>query len=169
MANKQCTKCKTVYDDIESNFYRNGKRFRLECKTCTCKYEREHYQLPEVKEKTEEYYEKNREYIAECVKEYRKTPKGRAVRRASDAKLRANKLQQVPDYANFKLILKIYEHCPENYEVDHMVSISRGGLHHESNLCYLPSNINYQKRAKSIEEFGVDKFNKHVVYWQNIL
>ena len=102
-------------------------------------------------------------------RKYQATPKGRGKKRASDAKRRATKLQQVPDYANFKLIEMIYEYRPEGYEVDHIKSLSRGGLHYESNLCYLPEAVNRSKKDKTIEEFGVDKFNKHVVYWQNIL
>ena len=172
---KQCTKCKTVYDDVESNFYRNGKGFRSHCKICIIKKRKEHYQENRDArlENHKKHYQDNRNDILEQKKEYNKeyyqTPKGKAVNRASSAKRRALKLQQTPDYANLNLIKMIYEHCPEGYDVDHIQPLAKSGLHHESNLCYLPSNINYQKQTKSIEEFGVDKFNKHVVYWQDVL
>ena len=89
--------------------------------------------------------------------------------RQQKAKRRAAKLKQTPYYANLDLIKLIYENCPNGYQVDHMMPLVSGGLHHESNLCYLPASINTAKGAKTIEEFGLDTFNKNVVYWQDHL
>jgi hypothetical protein len=50
-----------------------------------------------------------------------------------------------------------------------MIPLANGGVHYESNLCYLPAGINLAKGAKSIEEFGLDVFNHHVIYWQDVL
>ena len=104
-------------------------------------------------------------------KEHRKTPKGRAALKNKRARRRTRKLIQTQFFGvpNFSLIRKIYEHCPEGYQVDHMLSLSRGGDHHESNLCYLPGKVNNSKHNKSIEEFGVDIFNENVIYWQDLL
>lgn len=71
--------------------------------------------------------------------------------------------------ANQDLISRIYQNCPDGYHVDHMISLSKGGRHHESNLCYLPASVNKSKGAKSIEEFGVEVFNEYVIYWQEVL
>lgn len=89
--------------------------------------------------------------------------------RQQKAKRRAAKLNQTPGYVNLDLIKLIYGHCPEGYHVDHMIPLANGGLHYESNLCYLPAGINTAKGAKSIEEFGLDVFNHHVIYWQDVL
>lgn len=67
------------------------------------------------------------------------------------------------------LIDQIYLVCPKGYEVDHMVPLSKGGDHHESNLCYLPGKVNNSKNDRSTEEFGIDIFNKNVIYWQDLL
>jgi len=47
--------------------------------------------------------------------------------------------------ANKEIIKKIYETCPEGYEVDHIIPLSRGGLHHEDNLQYLTIAENRRK------------------------
>jgi len=103
--------------------------------------------------------------------EYRKTPKGRANNRNTSAKRRAQKRTQTQFFwpPNKNLIDQIYLNCPKGYDVDHMVALARGGDHHESNLCYLPGSVNSSKNDRSIEEFGVDFFNKNVIYWQDIL
>ncbi len=49
-----------------------------------------------------------------------------------------------PD-ANKDKIKKIYENCPQGYEVDHIIPLSKGGLHHEDNLQYLTVNENRSK------------------------
>jgi hypothetical protein len=105
------------------------------------------------------------------LKEYSKTPKGRAVIKNAQAKRRAQKRTQVQflGRGNLDLIAKVYQYCPKGYEVDHMLALAKGGDHHESNLCYLPKRINRAKGDRSIEEFGVDIFNKNVIYWQDLL
>lgn len=65
--------------------------------------------------------------------------------------------------------IKNQRKIPEGYHVDHMIPLASGGFHHESNLCYLPAEINLSKGTKTIEEFGIDRFNQHVIYWQDHL
>lgn len=55
---------------------------------------------------------------------------------------------QTPYDADRKLIQQIYEDCPDGYEVDHIVPISKGGLHHQDNLQYLPWRDNRRKSNK---------------------
>lgn len=43
------------------------------------------------------------------------------------------------------LLIDFWLGCPKNYEVDHIVPLSCGGLHHISNLQYLPKFLNQQK------------------------
>ena len=57
----------------------------------------------------------------------------------------------------------------EGYEVDHMIPISKGGLHHQDNLCYLPALVNRSKGGRTIEEFGEKEFNENVINWKSIV
>lgn len=70
--------------------------------------------------------------------------------RANEAWMRYNAKQksQTPADADLKLMQKIYEDCPDGYEVDHIVPISKGGLHHQDNLQYLPWLENRRKSDK---------------------
>lgn len=58
---------------------------------------------------------------------------------------RARKYNATPVDADLKLIRKIYRQCPDGYEVDHIIALSEGGLHHENNLQYLPALENRKK------------------------
>ena len=120
-----------------------------------------------ISKRKKKYYGANKEKIAQQQQQYRK--KNRHLTRQKKAKRRAAKLKQTPDYANLDLIKLIYENCPDGYQVDHMIPLANGGLHYESNLCYLPASINSSKGAKGIEEFGEEDFNRNVIYWQDML
>lgn len=58
------------------------------------------------------------------------------------------KLNQTPVDADFEKIKQIYLECPEGYEVDHIIPISKGGLHHQDNLQYLTISENRKKSNK---------------------
>lgn len=60
----------------------------------------------------------------------------------------AKKLRQTPDDADDCKIKEIYANCPEGYEVDHRIPISKGGLHHQDNLQYLLMSDNRRKSNK---------------------
>lgn len=47
-----------------------------------------------------------------------------------------------------RLIGEFYKNCPDGYEVDHIIPVSKGGLHNMSNLQYLTCQENRQKSAK---------------------
>lgn len=143
---------RTYYQENKEKCLNSGRRWRLTEKGKKCS--------------SQEYY-RNKEKYQTRQKKYYKNNKSKFIARANER--RSSQVSQTPEYANLSLIDKIYEHCPEGYHVDHMTPLSRGGLHHESNLCYLPAQVNHSKGAKSIEEFGVDFFNENVTYWQDIL
>ena len=69
-------------------------------------------------------------------------------RGAIQAKYRASKRNQTPEDADLKLIHEFYVNCPEGYEVDHIIPISKGGLHHQDNLQYLTIFENRSKGNK---------------------
>lgn len=47
-----------------------------------------------------------------------------------------------------KLIGRFYKNCPEGYQVDHIIPVSRGGKHILSNLQYLTPDENRRKSNK---------------------
>ena len=167
---------KEKISERKKQYYEANKERSLECRKQyyeanrekIVEYQKQHYQNNKEKilERNKKYHKDNKEKIAEKHKQWGK--KNKHLTRQSRAKRRGAERNQTPHYANLDLIKLIYENCPDGYQVDHMTPISKGGLHWESNLCYLPASINYSKGAKSIEEFGIDIFNKNVIYWQDI-
>lgn len=57
----------------------------------------------------------------------------------------ARKSNAISPSTDLKLIQKIYENCPLNYQVDHILSLKSGGMHHQDNLQYLPNSENARK------------------------
>ena len=72
--------------------------------------------------------------------------------KAMSARQRAKRLLRFPDWVDEKAINEIYENCPEEHDVDHIVPLlgkKVSGLHIPENLQYLPSYINrYVKTNK---------------------
>lgn len=66
----------------------------------------------------------------------------------------AKKKNQTPPDANSKKIQFIYSFCEllsqlgEDYEVDHIKPISKGGQHHQDNLQILKAELNWEKNNK---------------------
>lgn len=54
----------------------------------------------------------------------------------------------VPVGTDMRVVREIYANCPAGYDVDHIIPITRGGLHHPENLQYLPSSANKSKGNK---------------------
>lgn len=70
---------------------------------------------------------------------------------ARNAKRRANKVSATPSWANLDIIKRIYECCPEDCHVDHIVPLQGAnvcGLHVEYNLQYLTVEENLAKGNK---------------------
>jgi 5-methylcytosine-specific restriction endonuclease McrA len=76
---------------------------------------------------------------------------------------RARKKNAIPADADLNLIKKIYESAPTGYQIDHIIPLSKGGLHHQDNLQYLPSKDNQSKNNR------LDYDSKNAVRWQDIL
>jgi 5-methylcytosine-specific restriction endonuclease McrA len=68
--------------------------------------------------------------------------------RETNANYRAKLLSQTPIDADRKAIKEFYSNCPDGYEVDHIIPISKGGLHTLSNLQYLTISENRRKSNK---------------------
>jgi hypothetical protein len=93
---------------------------------------------------------------AECYDIHRrkyKTPKEQqeAIRkkvREVSANYRAKVRNQTPVDADRKAIKEFYDNCMPGYEIDHIIPISKGGLHTLENLQYLTIQENRQKSNK---------------------
>jgi HNH endonuclease len=60
----------------------------------------------------------------------------------------ARKKNQTPPDADIKVMQQFYIDCPQGHEVDHIIPISKGGLHHQDNLQHLPMLENRKKGNK---------------------
>lgn len=69
---------------------------------------------------------------------------------AAQSRYRAKKLRKTHPSANHLKIKEIYLNCPPGHEVDHIIPLSRGGLHHEDNLQYLTIRENRKKGNRYI-------------------
>ena len=86
-----------------------------------------------------------------------------AINKMRVGQYRARKYQATPVDANLKLIKEIYKLCPPGYEVDHIVALSEAGLHHESNLQYLPAMENRKKNR-------TQNYDKSLaIRWQDVV
>lgn len=83
------------------------------------------------------------------TKEELKEATRKKVREVS-ANYRASVRNQTPPDADRKAMKQFYDNCPEGYEVDHIIPISKGGLHTLENLQYLTITENRKKGNKII-------------------
>jgi hypothetical protein len=121
-----------------------------------------------IKKYYKSYYINNKEYISKCSKRWRinneelkkKCNKqwrmnNRGKVNAYIAKRRAKKLNQTPFNADNEKIKYMYhiahkmtEEYGMEYQVDHIIPLSKGGLHHEENLQILEASLNQEKHSK---------------------
>ena len=74
--------------------------------------------------------------------------RNRAIKNEAWMRYHTKRNAQTPPDADRDLMQKIYEECPDGYEVDHIIPISKGGLHHQDNLQYLTISENRRKSNK---------------------
>ena len=161
---KRCTGCQEDFP-ATTKFFRkhSGGKYGLspQCKECAVLRDKKYREENRLTKKESSrkwrqknpdynklYYKENEKKVKDTQKVYRSKNPG--VAKANTSKRKASILKQTPVHANINLIEKIYHFCPAGYNVDHMTPLANGGLHHESNLCYLPESVNKSKGSKSI-------------------
>jgi len=108
--------------------------------------------------RTKEKYQKNRERRRETIREnskrYAQTEKGKITSCNSASTRRARVRNQLPETADFDKIREIYSECRRiseetgiPHEVDHIIPIAKGGLHHQDNLQIITRELNRSKGA----------------------
>ncbi len=102
---------------------------------------------------------KNPEKYKECLKNYSKTDKGKYANAKRNLKRKNNEKKACEGltYEEKILIGRFYKNCPNGYEVDHIIPISRGGKHILSNLQYLTKEENKRKSYKTWDEYQKSK------------
>lgn len=86
-----------------------------------------------------------------------------AINKMRVGEYRARKYNATPADANKKLIKEIYKACPAGYEVDHIIALVAGGLHHERNLQYLPALEN--RRKNKTQNYNIEL----AIRWQDVV
>lgn len=108
-----------------------------------------------VYRRQQKWRSENKDKVAESQSRYQK--RNRSKVNARTAAYRARKLAQTPKLSHeevqrvdemYWLAKDLYAVSGQEYHVDHIVPIARGGLHHPDNLQILPSDINQSKGAK---------------------
>lgn len=138
---KQCTFCLKIKDS--TFFTTDNSKFdglNSKCTLCYNIYFNTHVQ---------KYREANIEKIREYGKKHYIC--NRAYYIAKAAKRRAAEIKATPRWANNDSIRKIYENCPKDCHVDHIIPLKNNivcGLHCEFNLQYLSIKDNLIKSNK---------------------
>ena len=111
-------------------------------------------QVEEAHQKEKDYINQwnhnNRELLRRCQRNYAKTEKGLYASSKRNATRRGKFKAACEDlsWEEKHLIGEFYKNCPEGYEVDHIIPVSKGGKHKLSNLQYLTMEENRRKSAK---------------------
>lgn len=77
-----------------------------------------------------------------------KKARGLKIHREAWQRYQAKLKNQTPKDVDVKGLQQFYLNCPDGYEVDHIIPISKGGLHCLSNLQYLTISENRRKSNK---------------------
>ena len=101
-------------------------------------------------------------YFTEDEKKNAKTISNRIY----SARYRSKWSKKLDETADKTIIKLIYKNKPEGYDVDHIVPLTRGGIHHENNLQYMETSDNKRKNNRLEEECD---FPLRIIKWQTII
>lgn len=103
-------------------------------------------------EKNKSYWDKHKDKRKKIQETYSKSEKGIITNNLKSAKRRARLKNQIPIDNDFEKIKNIYEECRKlsvetgiPHEVDHIIPIAKGGMHHPDNLQIITMSENRRK------------------------
>ena len=98
------------------------------------------------------HWENNKDRAKKIDDRYNSSEKGKITNTTKAANRRARVKNQLPSDADFDIIKSIYTECRKlslktgiPHEVDHIIPIAKGGLHHQDNLQIITMNENRKK------------------------
>lgn len=163
---KVCTKCKEETD----NFSPSSLFYCRKCVSAITKANREGPNRQKILEGKKQYYQENREKCDAAIQRWKEENKEKALSYHSvwakrnpavvnhfSAKRRAKVIDQTPELTEeealrirdmYWLAKDLGTVTGETYHVDHIIPLSKGGLHHPDNLQILPADLNLKKGAK---------------------
>jgi len=134
------------------------------CAPCSIKFGLEKLNNKELmkpyrtKEKKQQYYENNRELVNSIKRKYAKSERGKAVSCEKTRRYLARKQLGIPiDITEQQLrqIQEIYQEAQHltvttgiRYDVDHIIPLFEGGLHHPDNLQIITHDEHLMKTAQ---------------------
>jgi 5-methylcytosine-specific restriction endonuclease McrA len=146
-----CKKCGSTLKHVSS----------YSCVDCNVKrnlhklYDNELMSPYRTPEKVKEYWDNNKDRKKQIKNKYAKSEKGIITNNKKSAKRRARVKNQLTDDVDYDIITKIYQDCRSRsietgipHEVDHIIPISKGGLHHQDNLQIITMSENRKKGSK---------------------
>lgn len=146
-----CKKCGTSekhissYSCVKCNIERNLHKL----------YDKDLMAQYRTKEKLNSYWQNNKDKAKVIDSRYNQSEKGKVANSNKAAKRRARVKNQLPSDANFDIIKNIYSECRRisqktgiPHEVDHIIPIAEGGLHHQDNLQIITLTENRKKGSK---------------------
>lgn len=120
---KTCIKCNINKDLKEFYFDKTHNIHRTDCKVCVknsnSKYQKEHRKINRLA--TKKYRQKNPNKNKEYYKKHYNLNKQYYIEK--DAKRRALKLNARPKWVNIIEMKKIYNNCPKEFHVDHIIPL----------------------------------------------
>jgi 5-methylcytosine-specific restriction endonuclease McrA len=88
------------------------------------------------------------------IKKWKTYGQKRATVNEANARYRARLKNQIVVGEDLQPIKDFYKNCPPGYEVDHIIPLSKGGLHSITNLQYLTVSENRKKSNKIYRGFA---------------
>ena len=166
---KTCKKCGVDKPHAEFSKKKASKDgLQYNCKACARERNKKWHEenKEQQREYKKKYYEENKEQVLERNKKYYKENKEKElerykkyyeenphIRRAKSQRRRARKKAALPHLSkNDNLALKLLSEeasmLGESWHLDHIVPLSKGGLHHPDNLQIVRASYNLSKSNK---------------------
>lgn len=160
-----CVECKKINARKSSlKYYHKNKddiipkrlKYRQKNREVISERDKEYYQRNKayIARKVREYYQKNRDSMILASRNRYNNNKENYIRSARERKQKIDMDTQHLPQEEQKHIQWMYQKCSEigpDYEIDHIVPLSKGGNHEEANLEIVPKRFN---RMKGNKEWG---------------